>query len=926
MKEKLMKKVLSCAAAMVMCLNLGTAVVSAEAYTDAAAIEAKLAELSVDLTTYNKLASKDVVLSELTGVDFTNDEDLVVAFEAAMDKYVVEETIYPSKIVKMQQNTATDASESNFNLQWDTVGIISYSIENISDIIDMEISTAALDGTSLGLKIGINSVSFDVPPSGYDYAAWDSFVPKNTTDVMQIMPTLVHKQYVTSNGFYEAVVDPAEFTGNITMRIRNAGDKVLQLFKDYPTCLVVKRDCTMVYDSLLDEINGAKDAMTIETILGVYLNSSDFNITELDSKRYSMMNNTTVFAEEFVSKQFESFSEFKSVFDAALEKYVSATVISPEWYALHAANQVDTRKGVISQFSIKNNNNQGALFGYDFSNVSKDTLRSLVLKIRNKEANSLSNTDVNVAYEAVPEYPMTIDFSTSGGYSTTGQDYHTKIYTNVINRLTPVNVFTLPNEADAYFTGALAYNVMSDLISANNQKLMIRLSRNVNEQVTIYPDVEIIAYNDLTGIYAELGEILSGDADKNKIKSWVEANGASIGIDKNALYNLDGVYAALAGNAYADTEALANAFNEEVEKFMIDRFIEVENEISRADGGQIFRFYKNSLPVANGNGWNNLILSFPLAANAYIKDIAYVNTLGWTVSANKKFNVISYTTQSIPALPVAEPSKNGTDLNNTDTTGIYSAWKDYYSKFTNLSGISYVFNEEGAVGAEAVVDLGDDVLNAVQADVSQLNITVSSDTNLQLNSVYDTSGTKIPARLKITYDSTAITAMLTDAVNNAESSSEVLEAISEFGFVLPEYEWFNTLSDEAKLSAAATVFENKDYNDDKEISAVLNLVKLDDGNTFIITDVKVNESGKATSASVTKLNAYSGSVVICSVYYNNNQMVYVGVAEPGQEPATVGDSSDVTLKAEYSGDFDEVKVFVLESLTTIKPLAKSFVK
>lgn len=919
MKQKTVKGMLSALAAMVMSANLFIAPVSAEMYTDIAQIQSKLDNLEVDLTNYNKLSNKDVVLQELLGMDFADDEEFKTAFENAMEKYYVEEKLYPIKIVKLSGSNAS-VGDISISLSSNTIGILSFDVINSSNIIDLEFAAANYGFTSTQTA-GVNNYIFGDLPTADDYTAWNTFIENKSESMALFTSTGTVHTYASTSGLYDSIKPGIGVSRYLTLRIKKEDSaNVVAIWANHPELapyIKVVRDNTKNVASFLANINNSSDEFCIVNTLNEYLNS-----VGLDYERYEMIGNKEAFAGEFVGKHFASFSDFYGEFNAMLDKYVRATELTAEVSASYAANQFGP---IFDTFNINTNNNQSGLYCFKFANIDSNTIAGVKAVIRNKQDNE-NDSGLLLKYQFIDAYPGEIT------YGVAGTDVHTAWYTNLIDGFKSMNTFRilLPKAADAYLEENLSGYLLSE-IKQNKDKILMLNAATGNTQSNYLIKIggtkdpaKLIIYNDLSDMYAGLQNILNG-TDADTMRAWVEANGSAIGVNANALYDMSDVYTALSGKTFESAEALAAAFDAEISNHMAVKYVVTANDVTAASSNSTrqFTFYQTKLEVANGNGWTNIIASFPIISGEYIKNIEFVNTLGFNVGADNKVMVKGFTTNPIPELPDAEPSKEG--FTSELDTPLNNAWLEYYNSMLGKLDVSHVYSDSDKdKGSSVILPLGDDVVKAIGADTSNLSILISGDGNIQIYSPYSTDTAAIPAQLKITYDATAIDYLLTAAINSADTAETVREALDKYGFVLDSYEWYNALTDAKKTAAANALTANKSYENAAAISAALKeFENIDSTRIFKTIAVTKDDSGKITNTTIQKLNPYDEKPTVCLVYYKNNYMVHFEAVTPVMNDIFV--DTEVNFAGDFDGEYDKAKVLVLNSLQSIKPLADSFI-
>ncbi|MBP3359806.1 MAG: hypothetical protein J6N52_03040 [Clostridia bacterium] len=825
----------------------------------------------------------------------------------------VTERIYVDKTVMLchdKANPKIEVDSDYIALNYNTTGILSFDLGYTGNVSSVKLGIAKWNGAGELYEYGLNNAVYDdYKMNEGDFNTWDSFVPELSTSAYKLTSTKD-----AFNNYDE--IDITDFAAQInssrylSIGLKKEGSlnnvclwaKALA-FQPY---IEVTRDVTMNASDFVEAVNNSTDEIGVEAAIENYAQA-----TGLDYKRYSMIDHCDIFAKELAGKHYASFEQLKADFNAMLDKYVPKTEIPCEFFAGFNGGEFNCLGKATDSKTIKDTNSNTIIIGYKTDKVNPQTLKGVSVRFKQATDNtSPYKMGFMLKYILSDTYPK-IEY---GGSST-------EVYRNwkdFLAQETAINKKIDISELkdDTFYAdmpelvAPLSGNAGKELVLHATIPTNDKNNRNV---FNLYMDSSIILYDDISASYVSLQNILDGVASEKEIKEWAEEFGPSYNIDVHALYNMDGVYKALAGKRFNNIDEFCAGFTAAVESNYVTKYIRSNADVTRAGGGAEYEFNNTGLITGNGNGWNMVINSFKIPAGRYVKNMSYVVTYGYNYTAGQEIQIRKYSTSEIPAVPDGTKYEKG--------TAEHTAWVNYFDKEMKVPNLeNYTLSEDAGIGQTTEVKLSEDMLTDVQAGAAQLNLAVTGSGNLQMYSTYNTSG-KVPSQLKVVYDKTAFDTYLLNAVNSAANANDVAAALNEYSLALADYEGYEALCDNAKKLVSEEVY-GREYASVSEIDAVLSdFAAKYNGQKFVIKSAADNNG--TISAEIVNVEGEAQSPVLFAAYYNNNVMVNMVTYSGTDIPAEAYGKANCTIGS-YNGAYDSVKVFIFKSFNTIEPWAKSF--
>ena len=833
----------------------------------------------------------------------------------AEDADYVTQRIYVDKTVKLS-GSDIEVDGEYITLNWNTTGILSFDLGYTGNISGVRLGLAKWYGENSAYGYVINSASYEnYKMNDADFDTWNNFVPMQNSSEYVLAST-----QAALNNYDE--IDITDFATGIndsrylSVRLKNAGPASQSLFWSksalaFQPYIELTRDITKDAEDFVDAVNSASDEIGVEMAIDNYAQS-----TGLDYERYGMIDYCDVFAKELVGNNYADFSSLKSDFDALLEKYVPQTEIQCNLFAGFSAGEFNCLGKSTDSRTVKEANSCTVVFGYDTKTINMETLKGV--RVRFKQATNNTSPykmGMMLKYKLSDTYPEL-------KYGGRDSDVHRE-WTSFLSDETAINKkIDIGESAGDEFYADLTAELLDQLKSNAGKELILHGTiptgeKNQRNNFNLYMDSSIIVYEDISASYAMLQNILDGVATADEIEEWIDTYGANYSIDKNALYDMNGVYSELEGKTFADTQALCDEFERIVEGYYVVKYIPSSADVLRPDGGGGYTFKKSNLVVGNGNGWNMVINSFAIPAGSYVKDIDYVVTYGYTYEKDKNIQFKTYSTSNIPPIPDCEVTGNGTKYENGTTE--YDSWKQYFSSMKSLA-LTYTVEETVGVGDTQEIKLSEEMINAVKDGAEQLNIAVSGSGNLQMYSAYNTSG-KTPSQLKVTYDKTVFGTGLLEEINSAENYGDVVSALDEYGLALEMYDMYNALCDNAKVLLAKEVF-GKTYSSVSEVDAeIFDFIEIYGDTQYVIKNAEDNNG--TVSATIVNVVGGEDTPVLFAAFYNNNTLESIVHYTGSQMPTQPYTDAECEIGS-YNGTYDSIKVFILKSFDLLQPLAKSY--
>ena len=422
-------------------------------------------------------------------------------------------------------------------------------------------------------------------------------------------------------------------------------------------------------------------------------------------------------------------------------------------------------------------------------------------------------------------------------------------------------------------------------------------------------------------------EALEEAMSANDIKSIVENYGTALGIDKiTKIKDNAGIYAELLSSIddYDNIEDFISKVNEIYNKYTVVKNVMPSEALMYNANGEYIAPMDNGFTSAKryitqysrealGDGKNILDADYCISTSESntFADNTFVRTIPAIEFEGFDKTMIYYLNSSNEKYNAAAAAAVSTDIQGNQWP--YIANSKPVSRIKFAQGVK-VFTTDVTDSLKEKLNMN---LNKVAyvIGVEQQNGTVSID-----------NSTGSAAVLSVTYDRTYNAAAAIAAYNAALTAEDYKKALAdyelEFNVTSEQLPAFDEYSDEAIVEGFAALKEScATIFDFEEALKTINFRT--SMNKFEIQSFTDNNGD--LKANVKKLSAYNGDVMVLFVSYKSGAMEGLVLAENAEELITAEKGSVTELTAQGAlGDYDTVKVIIINSYAQLTPLAVAY--
>ena len=768
------------------------------------------------------------------------------------------------------------------------------------------------------------------------YTEWKDYVANKLTalaneDIIQFVPqdsTTYSEMDITS--LISAAKAANKDYGYLLIQLKN-GNNTVNNFAD--SSLTVTYNSEKLETNRTGYLTALNEAMDANAIKAAAEGSSGMYF-DVDSEALADM--TGVYTAIFENMPVEGYTKdsFKTAFDAKVNEYVETKEFTGNYFVSYPNNITDFTFAVNNIVTAMRNSLVG--FKIDDTYAVKNIELSLIptgdnrpIYVTNAYMLDEINTGEKATYTAADDSENDI-YKFWHGLST---DFEKASVIGMGKNVGP----NVSGAKDTRSEGDLTDYTKYTLNKYGKEKYMfLRLygGQNVNfytGNADITQAIKVIVKYDKTAMDSQKKagwDAIYNAMEASEVKAAIEAYSEGMGLDYITNISKDYIYEDLL-NAIGECSDLTD-FCEKAQEIYA-KYVSVKNilpceeimyntnwmQIQPMDGGVAAgkRFVGQYNASDLGNGNNIINADFTITTS---EDNAYANSM--FVRTIKPIAFEGFDPSQSYYVDSTTNENNEAAAAGTDATLLGNQWK----YIENAKAVSRITFSAGAATLKS--DVTDSLKEKLANGDTKVAYTLGVEEQngsaklAKINDKY--------SAIKVTFDRTANEDAALAALANAATASDVLDAIKAYSIE------FNVSDAElAKIDAVSTAAGNELLNTFKE-GTYANIIEAGESFDALIANIQdtmikfeITDSSYAdgvVKANIKKLSKYTGDMKVIFVSYKNGVMKKLVLADDTAIANLQNLEKDATAEVSVTadmGDYDTLKVMILDSFSSLEPLA-----